>query len=92
MRATKEHGSLRSSQTYLLGLGVGIAAVVDEPRHVSLLRGIDDLVGAQSHEVVMFVVLASVTSRATLERPVIQHLTDVLHYERAADAHQTIQH
>jgi hypothetical protein len=37
----------------LLGLGVWVARVVDESRHVAFQGGIDDAVGAERHEVVM---------------------------------------
>ena len=78
-------GWMKVGRTDLLSLGVGIAAVVDESRHVSLLGGVDDLVGTQCHEVVVFVVLTGITPRSALERTVIQHLADVLHQERTSE-------
>ena len=72
-------------QMYLLRFGIGITAVINESRHVSLLCSVDDFVRTQRHEVVMLVVLACISPRATLEGPVVQHLTNVLHYESTTD-------
>jgi len=73
----------------LLCLGIRITAVVNESRHVSLLGSVNDLVATQRHEVMVFVVLTSVASSPTLECPVVQYLTHVLHDKCTADRHHT---
>ena len=74
---------------HLLRLGVGVAAVVDETRCVALLRGVDDGVRLQRHEVVVVVLEPVILLRATLKLLRVQHLR-TRHVAESEQKHRAI--
>ena len=79
----QEATSITNPSSYLLRFGDRVATVVGEARCVALLRGVNNLVAAQRHEVVMLVLVEF--TRATSELLLIQHLAHILDDEVATE-------
>jgi len=63
--------------SYLLRLGVGITAVVDESGNVSFLRSINNLIRVEGHEIIMAVLVTGILLHSMLELFVSQYLANI---------------